>query len=312
MFYVYEWYDVDSGIIFYVGKGTKNRYKQHSKRNELFTDYYHNHNCSSRIIKEFEKEEDAFKYEHERIIELKKIGQCFCNLDNGGTGGVNFIWTDEMRQYKSTHNPMKDEKQRQRMSDNNPMKNIDIAKKVGEKHRRAVIINEKRYDSVKDVMEKYNVSYDTVKRWCNRGITRDYEPCRFEDEEQIVFSDKRYNKGGCKPLVYLEKEYESPLDLADEINMSVSAIYQWLKRGFDTKGNSCRYIGDSRELTFENRHTKRNKNRSKPIIVNGIKYSSCSVASSILNVPKSTLYSYLQGKKHNPNYICSYDNQQPS
>ena len=70
MFYIYEWYDVDSDIIFYVGKGTKNRYRQHSKRNKLFTDYYHNHNCNSRIIKEFEKEEDAFKYEYKRILEL--------------------------------------------------------------------------------------------------------------------------------------------------------------------------------------------------------------------------------------------------
>ena len=27
MFYVYEWFNVNSGVVIYVGKGTKRRYK---------------------------------------------------------------------------------------------------------------------------------------------------------------------------------------------------------------------------------------------------------------------------------------------
>lgn len=46
---------------------------------------------SVRITNYFEKEKEAFAYEHIRILELKAQGMCFCNLDNGGTGGVNFI-----------------------------------------------------------------------------------------------------------------------------------------------------------------------------------------------------------------------------
>jgi hypothetical protein len=71
-------------------------------------------------------------------VELKAIGQCSCNLDDGGYGGVNFVWTDEMRKYKSIYNPMKEEKQRQRMRDNNPMHNTIVAEKVGFKHRKIV------------------------------------------------------------------------------------------------------------------------------------------------------------------------------
>ena len=123
MFYVYEWYNVNTNEIFYVGKGIGNRYKQVSKRNQLFKEYYENNECSVRIIKNFELEKDAFAYENKRILELKAQGQCFCNLDNGGTGGVNFIWTDEMREYKSIYNPMKEEEQKQRMRESNPMYN---------------------------------------------------------------------------------------------------------------------------------------------------------------------------------------------
>ena len=62
MFYVYEWYNVDTDEVFYVGKGTGNRYKQTSKRNKKFQQYYENHECAVRIVKYFELEEDAFNY----------------------------------------------------------------------------------------------------------------------------------------------------------------------------------------------------------------------------------------------------------
>ena len=94
MFYVYEWYDIDTGVIFYVGKGVNKRYAQKTMRNELFKEYYSNHRCGSRIVKEFVDEDAAFAFEHALICDLKAKNQCFCNLDNGGKGGVNFVWTD--------------------------------------------------------------------------------------------------------------------------------------------------------------------------------------------------------------------------
>ena len=96
MFYVYEWYNVNTEEIFYVGKGCGNRYKQVSKRNQLFKTYYENNECAVRIIRYFDLEQDAFDYEKQRIGELKSINQCSCNLDEGGSGGVNFVWTPEM------------------------------------------------------------------------------------------------------------------------------------------------------------------------------------------------------------------------
>ena len=38
MFYVYEWFVKESGEVFYVGKGTKNRYKV-KKHNKFFNDF---------------------------------------------------------------------------------------------------------------------------------------------------------------------------------------------------------------------------------------------------------------------------------
>lgn len=114
----------------------------------------------------------------------KKIGQCSCNLMQGGTGGVSFVWTDEARKNWSFNNPMKSEKQRQRMSENNPMKNKEIALKNGAKHKRAVIIDGQFFEGLKDAAKVLLVNPDTIGNWCKRGYNTEGRPCRYADEEQ--------------------------------------------------------------------------------------------------------------------------------
>ena len=155
-FYVYEWFNKQTNEIFYVGKGCKNRYKQITKRNKLFKNYYQNNECDSRIIKTFDNENDAFKFENDRILKLKSKNQCMCNLDNGGKGGCNFVWTDEMRKYKSEYNPMKNEYQKIRMSLDNPMKNAKIVEKVKSKISKKVVLGVQVYNSLKELAQKYS------------------------------------------------------------------------------------------------------------------------------------------------------------
>lgn len=311
MFYVYEWYIKETGEVIYVGKGTHNRYKVR-KHNRLFNYFINNYDCESKIIKEFENEKDAFLYEYERIEELKKKGQCICNIAKGGYGGSVEWWTDELKQKYSENNVMKSENQRKRMSAHNPMKNKETAKKVAKAKSRAVVIDDTMYYSVKEAMNKYNTSYETIANWCRKGINIYGEKCRFFDTEQVEFTDKRYNKCGSKAVVFRGKTYECVKDLVDDIGFAENTVHSWLRRGFNPKGEPCRYVDDDRQLTFVDRHIVRNKNRAKPIIVNGVKYRSCEEASKKLNIPKTTIYAYLQGNRHSTKYICTYDNQQPS
>ena len=134
MYYVYEWFNKNTNYIFYVGKGCRNRFKSITHRNKLFKKYIAKNECECRIVKTFDLENEAFIFEHERIMFLKENGQAHCNLDNGGKGGCHFVWTEEMRSYKSKYNPMKDMKQRKRMSSYNPMRDKKVASIVGIKH----------------------------------------------------------------------------------------------------------------------------------------------------------------------------------
>lgn len=245
MFYVYEWYIVETNEVIYVGKGTKNRYKV-KKHNWLFQEYLENFNCSSRIIKYFENEDSAFDYEEFHINELQEKGQCKCNLCKGGTGGSTKWWTDDLREKYSKNNVMKSESQRERMRNNNPMSNPKIATKTNSQKCRAVIIGDKEYNSLKQACKDLNTSNDVIRRWCLKGINPKGQLCRYKDSPQVIFTDKRYNKGGCRSLTYNNKYYESPKDLAEFLEINVNRIYRWLKKGFDYNGNICLYNDDER------------------------------------------------------------------
>ena len=222
MFYVYEWYNTNTEEIFYVGKGTRNRYKQISGRNYLFKNYYENNDCAVRIIKFFDQESDAFAYEHERIIELKKNGQCFCNLDNGGTGGVNFIWTEEMRAYKSVYNPMKDEL---------------IAKKVGIKHRKIVIYQGKE-TTCQEIAQRTGMHVATIQNWCKRGYDTDGNSCYYK-ENYISANKKTTNSKG----VLIDGQFFPSLRAACCFLgiKDTSPLCRALKSGKKYKGHFCEY-----------------------------------------------------------------------
>ena len=79
-YYVYEWFIVETGEVFYVGKGSGNRATSMKDRNELFKQIRREHKCDYRILQRFTDNKKAFEYEKKRGLELKAIGQaraCF-------------------------------------------------------------------------------------------------------------------------------------------------------------------------------------------------------------------------------------------
>lgn len=311
MYYVYEWFIVETGEVIYVGKGTGRRYKVR-KHNRLFNEMIRRFECDSRIVKEFGTEREAFEFEFVRINEMHECGQCVCNIHNGGYGGTVEWWTDELLAHYSEINVMKSEEQRKRMSDNNPMKDKKIAEKTNSRKRKAVIIGEREYPSIKAVCEAYHTSSEVVATWCKKGVNAKGEKCKYKGLDQVDFTDKRYNKGGSRAVVYKDVRYECIKDFAIAIGIGERTASEWLKRGFNPDGIPCRYENDARELVFINKHVARNKAKSKPVIVNGVEYKSCEEASKALGIAKTTIYSYLQGIRKSTKYICKYGNQQPS
>jgi len=98
-FYVYEWYNINTGYVFYVGKGSNGRYKLSTKsvRNKQFLNYKNKYNCDVRIIYSNLKEDEAFKLEIDTITKYKLIDQCNCNYTNGGEGISGYTHSESAR-----------------------------------------------------------------------------------------------------------------------------------------------------------------------------------------------------------------------
>lgn len=244
-FYVYKWYNVETNEVFYIGKGCGGRSGQITRRNEVFKEYYALHKCKSEIIEYFDKEEDALAREHELILEYKGKGQAIANLDDGGKGGLSFIWTPEMREYKSKYNPMKDEKQRARMSASNPMKNPEVAAKMGEQERRAVIIDGEKFSAVFIAAQHFNTKSTVIISWCKRGYNTEGKPCRYADEEQKEYSDTIKQLGAraqsAKGVIVDGVYYPSVKAGAEAIGGWPENLTRAIKANRTYKGHTCSY-----------------------------------------------------------------------
>lgn len=83
-YYVYAWYIKNTNEVFYIGKGTGNRYKTRKRENSYFMKILNSHECESTIIKDQLNEEEAFKLEKELIAFHRKNSPRLTNVLDGG------------------------------------------------------------------------------------------------------------------------------------------------------------------------------------------------------------------------------------
>lgn len=241
MFYIYEWYIIDTNEVIYVGKGSKKRYlsKQH---NNIFKEFIKRYNCKSRIIEYFENEQEAYKKEFERINELKDIGQCVCNKCIGGNGGGASIntkmkrWTEEEREKYSKNNVMKAKNQRQRMIENNPMKNKEYAMKNGLLHRKPFFVGNLQFQTLQEASLYYNKKPQTIKDWLKKGHSPT-DICYYINEvpKEFNFTKNRHISRNIK-IIYDNVEYNSIKDLAKFLNIEYTKVHKYFKRNKPING----------------------------------------------------------------------------
>lgn len=105
-FYVCVWIKKDTNNVFYVGKGTKNRYKDLSMRNKYFLNIVHKigmDNIDIKIIENNLTEQEAFAKEKEYIKYYKDNGIKLANMTSGGEGSsdwYNHLTDEEKERHK--------------------------------------------------------------------------------------------------------------------------------------------------------------------------------------------------------------------
>lgn len=74
-YYVYVWKTKFNNEVFYVGKGSGNRWKSMKDRNNHFKNIRKKYECECEIVKYFDNEKEAYDYELELGKYYKSIGQ---------------------------------------------------------------------------------------------------------------------------------------------------------------------------------------------------------------------------------------------
>jgi hypothetical protein len=207
--YVYEWFIKETGEIFYVGKGSGNRVISKKNRNNYFKNIIKKYECDYRILKYFEKEDDAYNYELERGLELKSIGQAkACYMLGNINRYIDFSVIEKTKktQFKTGHtSPFKGikrsedfrEKCRKRQTGKihsevtkarmsasrmgHKVSDKAIASLVERNSKKVYRINQKTnqidkvYEAAKFVADEFNVSRATITHICKSGkIWRGY------------------------------------------------------------------------------------------------------------------------------------------
>ena len=107
-YYVYEWYRVSDGHVFYVGKGSGDRmyHAAKTKRNPHFYHYVKKYKCDCRVVKDGLTEHEAYVLENDICKKRQQNNECECNIAdtsfcNGGPG----LKGEKNGMYGKTHTP---------------------------------------------------------------------------------------------------------------------------------------------------------------------------------------------------------------
>lgn len=96
-FYTYIHRKKDTGEVFYVGKGTGQRYRTKQYRSTYWHRTVDKHGLLAEVVEEYDNEADAFAMERYLIASYRQLGVNLCNLTDGGDGAAGAKRTEEWK-----------------------------------------------------------------------------------------------------------------------------------------------------------------------------------------------------------------------
>ena len=94
-FYTYAHINKQTNKIFYIGKGSKNRYKSTNRRSAHWNAIVNKYGFNAEILAHWNTEKEAFDHEMLLISCFKDMGYKLANLTDGGEGIVGLVFTEE-------------------------------------------------------------------------------------------------------------------------------------------------------------------------------------------------------------------------
>lgn len=216
-YYVYE--HLLDGEVFYVGKGSGNRYLQMGyARNRYWNNFVGDriNDVEKRIVKYFENEDDAYIYEEELIYKYKKKGLCKCNI------AIGRVLIKETKQLTSVNKKLMLEDEEIEFAINTRSEGysfVDVTNMVNERFN-------KSYD--KGVVYKYVKDIEMTEELKNKIKKRSIEKTKVSIKKRRI-------------IITLTR---------DEIDMAIDLRFKGFKLNYITKAINERFDKNYKNITI--------------------------------------------------------------
>ena len=199
-YYIYAWYYIDTEEVFYIGKGTGDRYidAKHS-RNVYFKNIVNSANVDVKFLFDNLTNKEALDLERKLIHEYWDNGECKANFHEGGCGGYTGKYDDPERSRKLSEAAKKrigplnsnygnkwTQEQRDKLSAKNKgvchltPEHIEKLRKINTGR----IVSEKTRKKLSDINRGKNISKYQIKCLVASHIDTKYQ---LYDKEDLVF-----------------------------------------------------------------------------------------------------------------------------
>ena len=216
-FYIYKWFIIETGFVFYIGKGKDDRYKSLKKRNQYFLNIVKKYDCDVKIIEYCENEELAFIKEKEYIKSYKELGMATANFHEGGLGGDVFKYADAeiKEQFRKKMTEINRKRCQSEEFRENAKKNMikryqnPCEREKQAMHQKVVWTKEKREKQSQLIKEKANTD-----NFHERASIKRQKKCLFKfNEIEILFDSRK------QALQYIKETYDVVFARKVEQNM---------------------------------------------------------------------------------------------
>lgn len=193
-FYVYRHIRLDTGLPFYIGKGSGNRANNMAKRSKHHQNIVKKHGVRVEIILKYLTEEEAFCKEKYfiKLYGRKDLGVGYLvNMTDGGEGISGFRYTVEERAKISSRQIGKKTSDKTKVK----MSKAQMGKKLSDKHkikiskaicRKIINCRNEIFDSLNTAAEAFNLSGHTSISECCSGKRK--SAGKYPDGSRVVWS----------------------------------------------------------------------------------------------------------------------------
>lgn len=144
MFYTYAHYRKDTGAVFYIGKGSKERAHSRSGRNAWWRRIESKAGRTVKLLAAWSTEADALEHEKFLMACFRDIGADLCNLSEGGGGSPGYRHTTAARVRIGVASSARRRSAETRQKMSAAMKGVHTGRVLTAEHRAAIAAGVRR------------------------------------------------------------------------------------------------------------------------------------------------------------------------